>query len=56
VTWDCEGADVIYFPSHGKGEHHVDNLQLPKDLYKDIQLTLYVNIENVMDRECVFIV
>ncbi len=30
--------------------------QLPKDvLYKDIQLTLYVRIDNVMDMDSVFI-
>jgi hypothetical protein len=56
VTWNYEGVDVIYFPSHEEGKYHVDNLGLPKDLlYKDIQSTLYVNIENVMDRKCVFI-
>jgi hypothetical protein len=56
VTWVYEGTNVIYFPSQEKGQYDVDISQLPKDLlYKDIPLTLYVKIENVMDREDVFI-
>jgi hypothetical protein len=56
VTWDYEGADVIYFPSQEEGKYDVNNSQLLEDLfYKDIPLTLYVRIENVIDRESVFI-
>jgi hypothetical protein len=56
VTWDYEGADVIYFPSLEEGQYDVDIFSLPKDLlYKDIPLTLYVKTKNVMDRENVFI-
>jgi hypothetical protein len=47
---------VIYFPSQEEGQCDVDFSRLPKDLlYKDIPLTLYFRIENVMDRESVFI-
>jgi hypothetical protein len=56
MTWDYEGAYVIYFPSQEKGRYKVDIFQLLDNLlYKDIPLTLYVRIENVMDRESVFI-
>jgi hypothetical protein len=56
MTWDSKGAYVIYFPSQEKGEYDVHIFLLSKELlYKDIRLTLYVKIENVMDREHVFI-
>jgi len=42
MTWDYEGAHVIYFPVEEEGQYDVDFFQLPKDLlYKDIPLTLY---------------
>jgi hypothetical protein len=50
------GANVIYFLGQKESQYHVDILRLLEDLlYKDIPLTLYVKIENVMDRESVFI-
>jgi hypothetical protein len=56
VTWDYEGADVIYFLGQEEGQYHVDISQLLKDLlYKDKPLTLYVRLENVMGRGNVFI-
>jgi hypothetical protein len=56
VTWDYEGANVIYFPGQKEGKYDVNNFQLLEDLfYKDTPLTLYVRIENVIDRENVFI-
>jgi len=56
VTWDYEGANVIYFPTPKEGKYDVDICQLPKDLlYKDMPLTLYVRIERVIDKENVFI-
>jgi hypothetical protein len=56
VTWDYEGVDVTYFPSLEEGQYDVDISSLHKDLlYKDIPLTLYIKIENVMGRENVFI-
>ncbi len=56
VTWVYETVDVIYFLGQEEGQYHVDISHLPKDLlYKDIPLTLYVRLENVMDRESVFI-
>jgi hypothetical protein len=37
VTWDYEGANVIYFPSYEKGKFGVDIFWSPEDLlYKDI--------------------
>jgi hypothetical protein len=56
MTWVYEGIDVIYFLGQEEGQYDVDISWLPKDLLcKDIPLTLYVKIENVMDRENVFI-
>jgi hypothetical protein len=56
MIWDYERPYVIYFPSQEEGQYKVDISQLLDDLlYKDIPLTLYVRIENVMDRESVFI-
>jgi hypothetical protein len=56
VTWVYEMADVIYFLGQEEGQYHVDISHLLKDLlYKDIPVTLYVKLENVMDRESVFI-
>jgi hypothetical protein len=56
VTWDFEGANVIYFPNQEEGRYDGDIFQLFEDLlYKDITLVLYVKTENVMDRENVLI-
>ncbi len=56
VTWDYEGAYVIYFLGQEEGQYHVDISQLPKDLLnKDKPLTLYVRLENAMDKDSVFI-
>jgi hypothetical protein len=54
MIWDYEGAHVIYFPSQEEGQLDIFQL-LDNLLCKDIPLTLYVRIENVMDRESVFI-
>jgi hypothetical protein len=51
MTSDYEGADAIE-----EGKYDVDISHLLEDLfYKDIPLTLYVRIENVIDRENAFI-
>jgi hypothetical protein len=51
-----ERANVIYFPSQEEGKYDVNILQLLEDLlYKDIPLTLYVEIENVIEMKNVFI-
>jgi hypothetical protein len=51
---DYEGVDVIYFSGQEEGD--CGHFSLPKALlYKDIPLILYVNTENVMDREHAFI-
>ncbi len=56
VTWVYERANVIYFLGQEEGRYDVDISWLSKDLlYKDIPLTLYVRIDNVMDKENVFI-
>ncbi len=56
VTWDYEGANVIYFLGQGKGQYDVDIFLLFEHLlYKDIPLTLYVKTKNVTDMESVFI-
>jgi hypothetical protein len=56
VTWDYEGVDVIYFLGQKKGQYDVDIFLLLEDLlYKDIPLTFYVKIKNIMNRESVLI-
>jgi hypothetical protein len=55
VTWDYEGVDVIYFLGQ-EGQYDVDIFLLLEDLlYKDIPLTFYVKIKNIMNRESVLI-
>jgi hypothetical protein len=48
MTWVYEGTYVIFFLSQEEGQYDVDIL-LKDLLYKDIQLTLYVRIDNVME-------
>jgi hypothetical protein len=56
MTYVYDGANVLYFLVQEEGQYDVDTFLLPKDLmYKDIPLTLYVRIKNVMDRDSVFI-
>ncbi len=50
VTWDYEGANVIYLLDKEEGKYHVDIAQLSEDLlYKDIFITFYVTSELVVD-------
>jgi hypothetical protein len=52
VTWDYEGANVIYLSEKEEGKYHVDIAQLLEDLlYKDIFITFYVTSELVVDGE-----
>jgi hypothetical protein len=56
MTWDYEGANVIYFPSQKEVEYDVNISWLLEDLlYKVIPLRFYVRIKSVMDREHAFI-
>ncbi len=57
VTWDYEGKDVMYLLGKERWEYHVDIAWLSEYLlYKDIPMTFYVNNEDVMDGEQMFIV
>ncbi len=50
MTWDYDGANIIYLLSKEKNIYYVDIVQLLEDLlYKEILMTFYLKTECVMD-------